>query len=326
MKKIFQIVCISAMLVGLVSCEKDKFTDSIFKDPVTDTTAFSHAFDQWFYEHYTVPYNVEFRYRLDDSSTDPNYNVVPVSMGMADTIAHLALYLWYDVYDSIAPAGFLLENGPRILQLIGSPMINASQGTEKIGQAEGGIKITLMKVNEMKPNDIEQLNEYIFKTMHHEFSHILHQKKTMPKEFEQYSAGAYDPDGWQYTDDSSDTQKHNYPNAWKKGFTSDYAGSQVREDFVETIANYIVLSDEKWANIIAIGNSDGNTGGDLINQKLETCRKWLKEQWQLDLDALHVMVQKRQQNMDWDKIMSLGFMNKKSNSGDEVLPPTIWPE
>lgn len=311
MKKIYQILLMSVLLVGLASCEKDKFGDSIFIDPVEDTTTYTYPFDQWLYEHYTIPYNVEFRYRLDDNGTDPNYNVVPVKMTMADTIAHVALYLWYDVYDVVATPGFLYENGPRIIQLIGSPMINAAQGTEKLGEAEGGIKITLMKINEMKTNSISQLNEYIFKTMHHEFSHILHQKKTYPKEFEQISAADYNPDGWQYTDESKDTQNHNYPNAWKMGFSSDYAGSQAREDFVETIANYIVQSDERWQEIITIGNSDGKKGGDILTQKLEICRTWLREKWDLDLDALHAEVQKRQNNMDWDMIMSLGFLQEQ---------------
>lgn len=301
MKKINQILFIATILFGLASCEKDKFTDSIFIDPVENTDSYTYEFDQWLYEHYTVPYNVDFRYRLDDNGTDPNYNVVPVSIGMADTIAHLALYLWYDVYDEVASEGFLKENGPRIIQLIGSAMINASQGTEKLGLAEGGIKITLMKVNLMETNNVDQLNEYIFKTMHHEFSHILHQKKTYPKEFEQLSSADYNPDGWQYT---SDTE------AWQMGFASPYGGSQAREDFVEIIANYIVKSDADLNKMLTVAGQDGKNGRKILEQKIEICRTWLLEKWNLDLDALRAEVQLRQANMDWEKIMNLEFLNK----------------
>lgn len=320
MKKIYQILFISALVVGMASCEGDPhFGPSIFIDPVEDTTAFTREFDEWLYKYYTVPYNAEFRYRLDDNATDPNYNVVPVSMGMADTIAHLALYLWYDVYDSVATPGFLYENGPRIIQLIGSAMINASQGTEKLGQAEGGIKITLMKINLMETNNMEQLNEYIFKTMHHEFSHILHQKKTYPKEFEQLSSGNYNPDGWQYTSDKE---------AWQMGFASPYGSSETREDFVEIIANYIVKTDADLEKMVTIGNSDGKNGGAIIQQKVDICRTWLAEKWELDLDALRAEVQRRQANLDWDMIMSLGFLGDKAegSGGDSgVLPPSVWP-
>lgn len=286
----------------MASCEKDpNFGPTIFIDPVADSTSFTRDFDDWLSAHFTDPYNVEFRYRLDDNATDPNYNVVPVRMGMADTIAHVALYLWYDVYDSVAPVDFLKENGPRIIQLIGSAMINASQGTEKLGQAEGGIKITLMKINLMETNNIEQLNEYIFKTMHHEFSHILHQKKTYPKEFEILSSANYNPDGWQYTSEKE---------AWEMGFASAYGSSQAREDFVEIIANYIVKTDADLERMFSVGAQGGKNGDKIIQQKIEICRTWLMEKWNLDLDALRAEVQKRQQNMDWDMIMSLGFLNK----------------
>lgn len=286
----------------MVSCnQEEKFGPSIFIDPVEDPNAYTKEFDEWLHDHYTVPYNVEFRYRLDDNATDPNYNVVPVSLGMADTVAHLALYLWYDVYDKVAPEGFLKENGPRIIQLIGSAMINASQGTEKLGQAEGGIKITLMKINKMETDNIDQLNEYIFKTMHHEFSHILHQKKTMPKEFEQLSAGNYNPDGWQYT-----SQKE----AWQMGFASPYGSSQVREDFVEIIANYIVKSDAQLTQMLTIAGQDDKDGEKLLRQKIDICRNWLMEKWELDLDALRAEVQLRQENMVWDDIMNLKFLDK----------------
>lgn len=301
MKKIYNILLVGALIVGLASCEQEKFGQSIFIDPVEDTDSYTYEFDQWLYEHYTVPYNVDFRYRLDDNGTDPNYNVVPVSIGMADTIAHLALYLWYDVYDEVASEGFLKENGPRIIQLIGSAMINASQGTEKLGLAEGGIKITLMKVNLMETDNVDQLNEYIFKTMHHEFSHILHQKKTYPKEFEQLSSADYNPDGWQYT---SDTE------AWQMGFASPYGGSQAREDFVEIIANYIVKSDADLNKMLTVAGQDGKNGRKILEQKIEICRTWLLEKWNLDLDALRAEVQLRQANMDWEKIMNLEFLNK----------------
>ena len=40
------------------------------------------------------------------------------------------------------------------------------------------------------------------------------------------------------------------------------------------------------------------------------CRNWLAEKWQIDLDKMHAEVQKRQENLDWDMIMSLGFLHE----------------
>ena len=297
MKRYLYIFILAIVSIGMASCKGDKFTDSIFVDPVEDTDAYTKEFDAWLKKYYTDKYNVEFIYKLDDNATDPNYNVVPVSLGKADTIAHLALYLWYDVYDSIVSPTFLKEYGPKMIQLIGSAMINASQGTEKLGYAENGNKITLLKINLMETNNLEQLNEYIFKTMHHEFAHILHQQKNYPKEFGMINPEDMDPNRWQF---------RSREEAWELGFVSPYASSQTREDFVETIANYIVKTDADWNNMISKAGTDG---ADKIIRKLEMCRDWLKDKWDINLDEMHEEVQKRQENLDWDMIMSLGFLH-----------------
>ena len=300
MKSLYRILAVALLAVGVAACEpQNEFTDSIFIDPVIDTTTYTYQFDQWLDRYYTQKYNVEFLYKLDDNATDPNYNVVPVSKGMADTLAHLALYLWYDVYDSIVNPEFLPTYGPKIIQLIGSSMKLPNSDSEKLGYAEGGIKITLLKINEMRLNDINNLNEYIFKTMHHEFAHILHQQKLYPKEFGQITPFDYDPNNWTSRSDAD---------AWKLGFVSNYGSSESREDFVEVIANYIVKPDAWWQNMLAVAGTDGAA---IIQQKWEICNTWLKEKWEIDLKSLHDEVQKRQENMDWDMIMSLGFLNEK---------------
>ena len=93
MKSFNKIFAAVLFVVGLSACESTQFSESIFVDPVLDTTTYTYQFDKWLDKYYTEPYNVEFLYKLDDNATDPNYNVVPVSIGMADTLAHLALYL-----------------------------------------------------------------------------------------------------------------------------------------------------------------------------------------------------------------------------------------
>ncbi len=303
MKKIIYIV-LALITLCATSCEKDKFTESIFVDPVTDTDLITYQFDSWLDSAFTKKYNVEFIYRLDDNAMDPNYNVVPVRIGLADTVAHLALYLWYDVYDRIVGPEFLTTYGPKMIQLVGSSMINAAQGTEKLGYAEGGIKITLMKINAIDTTDIGWMNEYIFQTMHHEFSHILHQQKTYPKDFEFITPQDYDPSGWQYRyeEKEKDLWKREEP-AWKMGFVTCYGSSETHEDFVETIATYIVRTDEQWQYMM----EHAGDGAALIQQKWTICRDWLKEKYNYDLEAMHKEVQVRQKYLDYTKIMHMDF-------------------
>ena len=107
MKKVCKFLAAISLVLGFAACENNvQFTESIFVDPVVDTTTYTYHFDQWLDTFYTKPYNVSFMYKLDDNGTNPNYNVVPVSKGLADSLAHLALYLWYDVYDSIIGQNF----------------------------------------------------------------------------------------------------------------------------------------------------------------------------------------------------------------------------
>jgi len=195
-----------------------------------------------------------FLYKMPDVSTNMYYNLVPATYENSIDLAVLCKYLWFDVYDKVAGEDFLKSYGPRIILLIGSPAYNPTSGTEIVGLAEGGIKVSLFKVNELNRfiNNADMMNEYYFKTMHHEFAHILHQTKTYPNEFNTISIGHYDSNNWQ---DRSAGQVASL------GFVTTYASSEFREDFAETIANYIVKTDEQWNYILELA-SRGWASGD----------------------------------------------------------------
>ncbi len=298
-------MALAVMALGMTACHEELDPKSIFVDKTDTDPVFTSVFDTWLKDKFTKQYNVDYVYRLDDNATDPNYNVVPVSIGKADTLAHLALYLWYEPYDIVTKAQdsdtaqhvFLRDNGPKIIQLIGSAEINAAQGTEKLGEASNGNKITLMKINKMETKNIAQLNEYVFKTMHHEFGHILHQKKPYPKDWEFITPGDYDPSTWNEMKDSE---------ANARGFVTPYARNNYNDDFVETLANYVVKSDAEWNQILK--NAKTGDYGDMspqIEQKLEMVREYLDTQWGVDLEALRGIVQARQANLDYDLIWEM---------------------
>lgn len=234
-------VAAGTLLAGsLSSCSEEKLdSNSIFKteDTALDPDSYTYKFDRWIQKEYTEPYNLTFIYKMEDLATDMDYNLVPAEYDKAKELAVLTKYLWFDVYTDLVGIDFLKQYGPKILHLIGSTAINPANGTEILGLAEGGLKVSLFRVNQFDPTDFEQLNEKYFKTMHHEFSHILHQTKTYPKEFDLISADRYEPMGWQ---DRSGAVVASY------GCTSAYASGQAREDFAETIANYITRTDEQW--------------------------------------------------------------------------------
>ncbi len=236
------LVAVAAM--SLSSCSEDKLGPTIFPDvdETLDPTSYTYKLDKFVKENYLDKYNLTFLYKMPDISTNMNYNLVPATYENSIDLAVLCKHLWFDVYDSVAGEQFLKTYGPRIILLIGSPAYDPTAGTETIGLAEGGIKISLFKVNAMNINDFNMMNEYYFKTMHHEFAHILHQTKTYPSEFNKISVGHYDGTNWQYRGNEVTSM----------GFVTNYASSEFREDFAETIANYIVKTDTQWNRILEL--------------------------------------------------------------------------
>lgn len=238
-KYISAFVMMSALAMGFTSCSDDDFTETIFPDQSEelDPTSATYKFDKWLKQTYLDVYNLDFRYKMQDVGTDMNYNLVPATYQNAQDLALLAKHLWFDVYKDVVGPNFLKEYGPRIIHLIGSPAYDPTTGTITVGLAEGGIKVSLFRVNALDLNSPDQLNEYYFKTMHHEFAHILHQTKTYPAKFNTISIGKYDGSNWQNRQEGV---------VLSCGFVTTYASSAYREDFAETIANYIVKTDAQW--------------------------------------------------------------------------------
>ena len=241
--RFFNIFAVSAAVcLSLASCSEDELGPTIFPDvpEEIDKDSYTYQFDTWLKQNYLDPYNLEFRYKMEDVGADMNYNLVPSTLENSERLAVLVKYLWFEPYNDIVDPEFLKQYGPRIIHLIGSPAFNPTSGTMILGLAEGGIKVTLFRVNDMNLEDMDNLNEMYFKTMHHEFSHILHQTKSYPTEFNLLSTGHYDSSNW---------QDRNEGVVASLGFFSTYGSSETREDFAETIANYIVKTDEQLARL-----------------------------------------------------------------------------
>lgn len=336
------------------SCSDDDFTASIFDtDPsidYLDKSLSTFPLDTFIKVNFQEPYNLRYIYRMEDIGSDLQKNLVPATYETSCKLAVLSKYLWYDVYQKLAGDDFLKAYSPRIIHVIGSPAYNPSTGSETLGKAEGGLKITLYNANRLDETDIENLNQYFFHTMHHEFGHILDQTHLRPNAFNVLSNGLYDANNW--------TSKYDSVVA-AQGFVTPYASSQPREDWVEVMSSYICNDSVTWANLLnaasydweevkvttnaadsintlirrgasrdSVGyyrvlsngdpvvdrkviarNADGTAalengkivflsednidGRNIILQKLQMVRTWLKTYFDVDLDALRDEVQSR---------------------------------
>ena len=322
-------------MLTMASCSEDSLDEkSIFPDP---TTSNSTAFDKWLEVNYQQPYNIQLKYRFEFKESDETKNLAPARYDKSVALAKLTKYLWLESYEELKGRDFIRQYCPKILHFIGSYGYN-SGGSVTLGVAEGGMKISLYNVNNIDYNnpDIDFLNYWFFKTMHHEFAHILHQTKPYPTDFNEVSAANYQSESWVNLEE----------NQWLAlGFISDYASRETQEDFVEIIANYITHDQEWWdeqldlavkytykgktsagaaieksfygteptaaeikaASIAKVESTDiDRSGRGYLETKLDIVRDWLKASWDIDLDALRDIVQRRSANV---KMLDLQTLN-----------------
>ena len=264
-KTLLYLMSVTVLLAGFTSCgSDDDFTESIYdtSKPAVDPSASTYLFDKWIYDNFTKPYNVEIQYRFNLPASDYSFQLAPADYDKSQLLTYFLKYLFYDVYIKYAGEGIMKQYGPRIFHYIGSSGYSANTGTEVLGLASGGVKITLYNINEMKSytpgttysgSDIETLNEKIFHTMHHEFSHIMHQTKTYPVTFGQVTSDTYDPIDWHERDS---VESH------RLGYVTHYASSANYEDFVETLSCIITDSDYRWMMRIINASASGCSAGD----------------------------------------------------------------
>ncbi len=292
--KLFLLISLS-IVVG--ACAKDDKPDE-GKTVITKTVDNSD-FGKYLNKNFTEPYNISYLYRWEDIESDMNYALVPANYENSVKMANLVKYLCLDAYDAVAPNDFLKKYFPKMIMLVGS-WAYRNNGTIVLGTAEGGLKITLYGMNELDTdfsdsNTLPKLYNYYFRTIFHEFSHILHQTTDYSNDFRTITGSDYIGDSWSNTENTLE-------DALKKGFISRYSRKETNEDFVELIAYYITYTDTEWNDALT---KAGTEGAALINQKMEIVKSYMLQTWRVDLDALKKEINTRAsniQNVDLTKI------------------------
>ena len=268
-------------LVGaLSSCSKDTPSGAtIF--PTTPVAR--NTFERWLLKNYTHPYNIDFQYKLKDGETDLTYNLVPADSAKTAKLAMITKFLWFDAYTEVVGPDFLKESAPRIIVAVGSSAYTR-QRTEVVGSAEGGYKVTLNKINALTDellHDYSAMTEYYFHTMHHEFTHILNQRKPYNPAFDLVTQSGYVSGNWLNVSTRD---------AHRAGFVSPYAMMNGAEDFAEMLSFYVTYTPQAWQAIL---DEAGTRGANLINQKLTLIKDYTQSSWGLDLDQLRDVVIRR---------------------------------
>lgn len=305
---LFALLAVATMALTACSSDDDPDTGiSVIKDTQTP----ENALDRWLYKNYVIPYNVELRYRWEDNETSMDYILVPPKMKNAIRMARLLKYICFDSFDEVTGSTlFIRSYFPKLVHLVGNPGWN-SNGSTTLGSSEGGYKINLWYVNHLgdflydenwQPKDSviydrEELNKTYFHTIIHEFGHTFHQKVAYTNEFNQMTGTHYLGGMW-----TSEFASETDPQIYALGFVTAYASYSADEDFAETFSSYVCDSDEEFQAKL---DKAGTSGRMKINQKLRIVKAYFKENWKLDIEALHNAVQRREgslKDFDFDDI------------------------
>ncbi len=284
MKHLKYIFYLIITLSFFVSCSEDDLDSTSIFDTETPEL---NEFDKWIRANYTDPYNIQLKYKFDDKESNNSYNLSPANYDNSVALAKLIKHLWVDAYGELLGDKFLKTYSPRLFHFIGSPAYNTS-GSIVLGSAEGGLKVTLYNVNmiDVDEPDIDELNYWYFKTMHHEFSHILHQTKSYSTDFNLISAADYTSTSWVNIGEVE---------ALELGFISPYGSSETQEDFVELIAVYVTNTPDYWDSLLETAGygDEGPDGALKILEKFAIVKDYLLVNWEIDIDQLRDIVLRR---------------------------------
>ncbi|MFV0505436.1 MAG: putative zinc-binding metallopeptidase [Bacteroidales bacterium] len=263
--KITIAICLSLLLLGS-ACSTDYISsDSIIKDE----NGIPNEVDTWIAENMTKPYNIEVVYKWEDEETDLAKNLVPPEQEKVIPFLNVLKDLWLDQYEEIAGKDFIKSLTPKQILLVGSPNIN-SDGTITEGTAEGGRKIVLYSVNHFDATDVEQVKEMIH-IVHHEFAHILHQTEEFDVSFNDITPAGY----------TSTWYNVELQDARNSGFVTPYAMLNTKEDFVEMVSNFIILTPKEWQT--TIDSVQNKLAKDALKEKELIVADYFLQVWNIDI-------------------------------------------
>lgn len=297
MKKISVYTLSLLMAIFLGSCsEEDLSPESVIVDSNTPL----NEFDEWLMENYTKPYNIDFIYRADDREYSMDHTLAPPNYAHSIAVAKILRHLWLGTLDDVKGMNFTKAYIPKTIVLVGSGMFNST--TVTVGEAEGGMKITFARINDLNLANLTLgaltgASTYVgngtestgmIKTAFHEFAHIMTQTKPLPEEFSLITPNAYLGDDW-------NTVGTTPLAAWTAGFPTKYSRHSPGEDFAEIVAIYTTRGSTNWDDLLAAAGAEG---AGIIDTKVAMINKYLKNSWGTSLDAMREAFEVRAADLD----------------------------
>lgn len=255
-----------------------------------ETTPSTDELDVYIRQNFVEPYGVAVRYAYVDRYVDPSKRVTPPDRDNVIPMLEFLQRYWVEPFTQVENGTtFFKRYVPSEVVFIGSTIYNAD-GTEILGTADAGARITLSRVNYIDTDD-QQWMFLQLGTIYHEFAHVMHQNFKLPPNFQSISPQGYTSSGsWFVLTDEE---------ALQRGFVSPYATSSFNEDFAETVAFMLYYPDfyERYyndeENCTTLDCVTRNEGRELIRQKYSAILAHYKQYTGVDLLEIRAIVQER---------------------------------
>ena len=273
------------------SCKEDKLQDVENISGLGGETWAQSTIDKYISDSLTTPFNIAMKYKWDQYEfSDVTATLVPAKEEQIIPISQAIRRSWINPFVAQAGLVFFNKYSPKIFVLSGSAQFQYE--SKILGSAEGGRKIVLMEVNELRlrgmtnyvaARDSNNVKEFI-RTIQHEFGHILHQNILYPVEFKTVGKGLYQGQNWLNISEAE---------ARHDGFISQYASSGFDDDWVETIAYMLIEGKGGWDKIInsipagnSINGTSQATAQAILRRKEALVVNYFKTAWGIDFYSL----------------------------------------
>ena len=211
------------LTIFIFSCKKDN--KLVLQDNyLGNETAGKTAIDTYLNAQFVKPYNIDVKYKWDQSLFDQQYVLVPPQEANIVPFMQGVKQAWLDPYNAETGSDvFMKEYTPKQIVLSGSAEINTNN-TIVLGEASGGLTILLTNVNGTDLKDEDAVTQLVH-VINHEFTHILNQKVAIPIPYAKVSAGDYSGN-WATAQEIP----------LQLGFISAYARDKYTEDIAEMVS------------------------------------------------------------------------------------------
>lgn len=281
MRKIFiKSTCILMVAMALVSCSDDDKLSSKSVLPTEDEIYVDNTAEGVYLEKtFREPYNIRIQYRWDRNSLgvgrDPIRNLYPPARENVIPAMEMVDHVWIQSYKDVAGKQFLDSIRPGEFLLAGGPALN-DDGTRTLGLATSGVRVTLYELDEVVKS-VDAAKEYIH-TIQHEYIHIINMKA----EFDELDFGsetvAYYTPNW---------YEHSTPESQNVGFVTNYARSNIFEDFAETASYLLTHTETEYAAMLAGLRANGfDDGATKIENKVLKVRAYFEQEFNVDFVRL----------------------------------------